>query len=44
MTIDNVLLDKLTAQAQAWPRLRMNLDLRNSDAGSPHTIVYDISK
>ena len=32
MTIDNILLDKLTAQAQASPRLRMNLDLRNSDA------------
>ena len=32
MTIDNLLLDKLTAQAQASPRLRMNLDLRNSDA------------
>ena len=32
MKIDNVLLDKLTAQAQASPRLRMNLDLRNSDA------------
>ena len=32
MVIDNVLLDKLTAQAQESPRLRMNLDLRNSDA------------
>ena len=32
MKIDNALLDKLTAQAQASPRLRMNLDLRNSDA------------
>ena len=32
MVIDSVLLDKLTAQAQASPRLRMNLDLRNSDA------------
>ena len=30
MTIDNRLLDELTAQAQASPRLRMNLDLRNS--------------
>ena len=30
MKIDNILLDKLTAQAQASPRLRMNLDLRNS--------------
>ena len=30
MKIDNGLLDELTAQAQASPRLRMNLDLRNS--------------
>ena len=30
MIIDKQLLDKLTAQAQASPRLRMNLDLRNS--------------
>ena len=30
MKIDNELLDKLTAQAQASPRLRMNLDMRNS--------------
>ena len=30
MIIDNILLDKLTAQAQASPRLRMNMDLRNS--------------
>ena len=30
MNIDKQLLDKLTAQAQASPRLRMNLDLRNS--------------
>ena len=28
--IDNILLDSLTAQAKASPRLRMNLDLRNS--------------
>ena len=32
MVIDNVLLDKLTAQAQESPRFRMNLDLRKSDA------------
>ena len=32
MKIDNILLDELTAQAKASPRLRMNLDLRNSDA------------
>ena len=30
MKIDNILLDNLTAQAQASPRLRMNMDLRNS--------------
>ena len=34
MRIDNILLDKLTDEAQASPRLRMNLDLRNSDADS----------
>ena len=32
MKIDNILLDNLTAQAQVSPRLRINLDLRNSDA------------
>lgn len=31
MIIDQALLDSLTAQAKASPRLRMNLDLRNSD-------------
>ena len=30
MRIDRELLDNLTAQAKASPRLRMNLDLRNS--------------
>ena len=30
MIIDQKLLDDLTAQAKASPRLRMNLDLRNS--------------
>ena len=30
MIIYNFLLDNLTAKAQASPRLRMNLDLRNS--------------
>ena len=30
MNIDKSLLDELTAQAKASPRLRMNLDLRNS--------------
>lgn len=31
MTIDNELLDQLTAQAKANPRLRQNYDLRNSE-------------
>ena len=30
MKIDNTLLDNLTAQAKSSPRLRMNLDLRDS--------------
>ena len=30
MKIDNALLDNLTAQAKASPRLRMNMDLRDS--------------
>ena len=30
MKIDNTLLDELTAQAKASPRLRMNMDLRDS--------------
>lgn len=32
MKITQALLDELTAQAKASPRLRMNLDLRNSPA------------
>ena len=32
MIIDKKILDSLTAQAKASPRLRMNLDLRNSPA------------
>ena len=42
MKIDNILLDKLTAQAQVSPRLRMNLDLRNSDADSSQRILNAI--
>ena len=42
MVIDSVLLDKLTAQAQASPRLRMNLDLRNSDADSSQRMLNAI--
>ena len=32
MKITQVILDELTEQAKASPRLRMNMDLRNSDA------------
>lgn len=32
MKITQAILDKLTAEAKASPRLRMNYDLRNSDA------------
>ena len=39
MKIDNILLDNLTAQAQASPRLRMNLDLRNSAADSSQRML-----
>ena len=42
MKIDNILLDNLTTQAQASPRLRMNLDLRNSDADSSQRMLNAI--
>ena len=42
MVIDNLLLDKLTAQAKASPRLRMNLDLRNSDGDSSQRMLNAI--
>ena len=42
MKIDTILLDKLTAEAQASPRLRMNLDLRNSDADSSQRMLNAI--
>ena len=39
MIIDQTLLDKLTAEAKASARLRMNYDLRNSEAdGSPRML------
>ena len=39
MLINTELLDMLTAQAQASPRLRMNFDLRNSPADqSQHSL------
>lgn len=42
MKIDNILLDKLTREAQASPRLRMNLDLRNSDKDSSQRMLNAI--
>ena len=42
MKIDNILLDKLTAQAKESPRLRMNFDLRNSDADSSQRMLNAI--
>ena len=42
MKIDSLLLDKLTAQAQASPRLRMNLDLRNSAEDSSQRMLNAI--
>ena len=39
MKIDNILLDKLTAQAKESQRVRMNLDLRNSDADSSQRML-----
>ena len=40
--IDNALLDNLTAQAKASPRLRMNFDLRNSDADTSQRMLNAI--
>ena len=42
MVVDQQLLDGLTAQAQESPRLRMNLDLRNSDADSSQRMLNAI--
>ena len=42
MKIDNILLDKLTAQAKESPRLRMNMDLRNSSADSSQRMLNAI--
>lgn len=39
MKIDNILLDNLTAQAKESPRLRMNMDLRNSDADTSQRML-----
>ena len=42
MIIDNILLDNLTAQAQASSRLRMNMDLRNSAADTSQRMLNAI--
>lgn len=42
MKIDNTLLDDLTAQAKASPRLRMNMDMRNSDADTSQRMLNAI--
>ena len=42
MRIDNLLFDELTAQAQESPRLRMNLDLRNSAEDSSQRMLNAI--
>ena len=42
MKIDNILLDNLTAQAKESPRLRMNLDLRNSAADTSQRMLNAI--
>ena len=42
MKIDNILLDNLTAQAKESPRLRMNLDLRNSADDSSQRMLNAI--
>ena len=42
MIIDNILLDKLTAQAKESPRLRMNMDLRNSAADTSQRMLNAI--
>ena len=40
--IDNILLDSLTEQAKASPRLRMNLDLRTSEADTSQRMLNAI--
>lgn len=42
MIIDQHILDDLTAQAKASPRLRMNLDLRNSPADKSQRMLNAI--
>ena len=42
MRIDQTLLDELTEQAKASPRLRMNYDLRNSEADQSQRMLNAI--
>ena len=42
MKITQAILDKLTAEAKASPRLRMNYDLRNSDADKSQRMLNAI--
>ena len=42
MIIDKEVLDNLTAQAKASPRLRMNMDLRNSPADGSQRMLNAI--
>lgn len=42
MKISQAVLDKLTAEAKASPRLRMNMDLRNSDADQSQRMLNAI--
>ena len=42
MKITQAVLDKLTAKAKASPRLRMNMDLRNSDADQSQRMLNAI--
>ena len=42
MKISHELLDSLTAQAKASPRLRMNYDLRNSDKDQSQRMLNEI--
>ncbi len=42
ISINSVLLDSLTEQAKASPRLRMNLDLRNSSADTSQRMLNAI--
>ena len=42
MNITQAILDNLTEQAKASPRLRMNLDLRNSDADTSQRMLNAI--